>query len=104
MPIYAFHCKQCGHEFERLQSLSAADPDTCPVCAAHAVQRKLSAPHFRLAGSGWYETDFKGKDEKKHNLAGAQAGPASDSSAGTSPPPASTGAPSIPAASGDAVH
>lgn len=68
MPIYAFHCNQCGHEFDRLQSLSSPDPETCPACAAHAVQRKLSAPHFRLAGSGWYETDFKGKDEKKHNL------------------------------------
>lgn len=73
MPIYAFHCNQCGHEFDRLQSLSSPDPETCPACAAHAVQRKLSAPHFRLAGSGWYETDFKGKDEKKHNLVDANA-------------------------------
>ncbi len=69
MPIYAFVCKQCGHEFDRLQRLSDPDPETCPACAAHAVQRKLSAPHFRLAGSGWYETDFKKEGEKKLNLA-----------------------------------
>ena len=30
----------------------------------------LSAPLFRLAGSGWYETDFKSDKENKRNLAG----------------------------------
>ena len=69
MPIYAFVCKQCDHQFDRLQRLSDPDPETCPACAAQAVQRKLSAPHFRLAGSGWYETDFKKEGEKKLNLA-----------------------------------
>ena len=31
----------------------------------------MSAPVFRLKGSGWYETDFKGDKENKRNLAGA---------------------------------
>lgn len=97
MPIYAFHCNQCGHEFDRLQSLSSPDPETCPACAAHAVQRKLSAPHFRLAGSGWYETDFKGKDEKKHNLVDAKA-PANATPAKAAEASAST---TTTAASGD---
>jgi hypothetical protein len=30
----------------------------------------MSAPVFRLKGSGWYETDFKGDKENKRNLAG----------------------------------
>jgi hypothetical protein len=34
------------------------------------VRRQVTAPAFRLAGSGWYETDFKSDKEKKHNLAG----------------------------------
>lgn len=71
VPIYAYLCRQCGHEFDRLQRISDPDPETCPSCAAHAVQRKVTAPHFRLAGSGWYETDFKGEGEKKQNLAGS---------------------------------
>jgi septal ring-binding cell division protein DamX len=29
----------------------------------------MSAPLFRLAGSGWYETDFKSDKEQKRNLA-----------------------------------
>ena len=67
MPIYAFQCQACGHQFDRLQKLSDADPTDCPQCAQAAVTRKLTAPSFRLAGGGWYETDFK-KDGKR-NLA-----------------------------------
>ncbi|PZQ23162.1 MAG: transcriptional regulator, partial [Stenotrophomonas acidaminiphila] len=68
MPIYAFECTQCGHSFDRLQKLSDPDPDTCPSCSAQAVKRQLTAPSFRLAGSGWYETDFKKDGDKKRNL------------------------------------
>ena len=67
MPIYAFECTGCGHHFERLQRLSDADPSTCPECESPKVRRQLTAPSFRLAGGGWYETDFK-KDGKR-NLA-----------------------------------
>lgn len=69
MPIYVFRCDDCGEKFERLQKLSDPDPDTCPNCGKQAVRRQMTAPAFRLAGSGWYETDFKTDKEKKHNLA-----------------------------------
>ena len=71
MPIYEFECTGCGHRFDRLQKLSDADPTVCPACAQAQLHRRVSAPAFRLAGSGWYETDFKKDGEKKHNLAGA---------------------------------
>lgn len=69
MPIYAYHCIACGHRFDRLQKLSDPDPDTCPACDAQGeVKRQLTAPAFRLAGSGWYETDFKKDGDRKRNL------------------------------------
>ena len=70
MPIYAFECAQCGHTFDRLQKMSDPDPTTCPSCGAESVGRQLTAPSFRLAGGGWYETDFKKDGDKKRNLAG----------------------------------
>ncbi|MGH8083207.1 MAG: FmdB family zinc ribbon protein, partial [Lysobacter sp.] len=70
MPIYAFQCSACGHSFDRLQKLSDADPTVCPECGAEKVGRQLTAPQFRLAGGGWYETDFKKDGDKKRNLAG----------------------------------
>ena len=78
MPIYAFECTQCGHSFDRLQKLSDPDPDTCPACSAQAVKRQVTAPSFRLAGSGWYETDFKKDGDKKRNLADKADAPKPD--------------------------
>ena len=69
MPIYAFQCDACGHEFDRLQKMSDPDPEVCPECGAPKIRRQLTAPSFRLSGSGWYETDFKKDGDKKRNLA-----------------------------------
>jgi len=69
MPIYAFACDACGHHFDRLQKLSDPDPETCPSCGKPTVKRQVTAPQFRLAGAGWYETDFKKDGDKKRNLA-----------------------------------
>jgi len=68
MPIYEFECSSCGERFDRLQKLSDPDPDVCPQCGAPNVRRNVTAPAFRLAGSGWYETDFKKDGDKKRNL------------------------------------
>ncbi len=95
MPIYAFECAECGHAFDRLQKLSDPDPETCPSCGRPAVKRQVTAPSFRLAGGGWYETDFKKDGDKKRNLAdggGAAASSSGDSaaSAKTESKPAAT--------------
>ena len=84
MPIYAFECAECGHDFDRLQKLSDPDPDACPACGAAAVKRRLTAPSFRLSGSGWYETDFKKDGDRKRNLAG-DGGAAKGDSKGDAP-------------------
>ncbi|MGO4260363.1 FmdB family zinc ribbon protein [Lysobacter sp. TAB13] len=84
MPIYAFQCSACGHSFDRLQKLSDADPTICPECGAEKVGRQLTAPQFRLAGGGWYETDFKKDGDKKRNLAGEGSSGGSSSSAAAS--------------------
>lgn len=95
MPIYAFACDACGHHFDKLQKLSDADPTTCPNCGAEGtVRRQLTAPSFRLAGGGWYETDFKKDGDKKRNLAegGEGAKPAvSGESKPATPAPAAKG-------------
>lgn len=70
MPIYAFRCETCGHAFDRLQKLSDSDPRECPECGAQTVKRQVTAPAFRLAGSGWYETDFKSDKDTRRNLVG----------------------------------
>ncbi|GLQ88500.1 FmdB family zinc ribbon protein [Dyella flagellata] len=93
MPIYEFQCNACGHRFDRLQKLSDPDPANCPDCGQPQVQRQLSAPQFRLAGGGWYETDFKKDGDKKRNLAGDGGTAASSPEPSSSPSPAPAPAP-----------
>ena len=75
MPIYEYRCEDCGHQLEKLQKMSDAPLKDCPVCSTQGLRKLISAAGFRLAGSGWYETDFKTQGKK--NLAG-DASKASD--------------------------
>jgi putative FmdB family regulatory protein len=68
MPIYEYECQKCGHTLEALQKFSEKPLRECPECGKHQLKRLVSAPMFRLAGSGWYETDFKSETERKRNL------------------------------------
>jgi len=95
MPIYEFECLTCAERFDRLQKLSDPDPDSCPQCGATGVRRRLTAPSFRLSGSGWYETDFKKDGDKKRNLVD-KGEPGKSDSAATKP------ADTAPAKSGEA--
>ncbi len=86
MPIYEYECAPKGHIFDRLQRLSDPDPELCEVCGEGPIRRRVTAPSFRLAGSGWYETDFKGDKDKRRNLAGDSGaeGKTADASEGKS--------------------
>lgn len=92
MPIYGFECTTCGHSFDKLQKLSDADPETCPSCGAPTVKRQITAPSFRLAGGGWYETDFKKGGDKKRNLAegGSSGGESKPAASESKPSPSSS--------------
>ena len=78
MPIYEFECTACHAVFDRLQKLSDPDPAACPECGQPRIKRRVTAPSFRLAGSGWYETDFKKDGDRKRNLAGREEPPKAD--------------------------
>ena len=68
MPIYEYECQKCGHTLEALQKFSDKPLRECPECGRHQLKRLVSAPLFRLTGSGWYETDFKSDKERKRNI------------------------------------
>ncbi len=41
----------------------------CPECNEAALGKLVSAAAFRLKGTGWYETDFKGNGKKEEKPA-----------------------------------
>ena len=71
MPFYEYECPHCGYRDEVLQKISDKPLKKCPNCGKSGLKKLMSAPVFRLKGSGWYETDFKSDKENKRNLAGA---------------------------------
>jgi len=82
MPIYDFQCQSCGNEVEVLQRISDAPLVDCEACGKPTMKKQVTAPSFRLSGTGWYETDFK-KGEKK-NLTQKDEKPKKESSKSTS--------------------
>lgn len=58
MPIYDYHCDQCGHTFSQVQSYTDATLEVCPSCGKKP--RKLMAtPAIVFKGGGWYKTDSR---------------------------------------------
>jgi putative FmdB family regulatory protein len=69
MPFYEYECQSCKFYTEVMQKISDPPLVKCPSCGKRSLQKLVSAPVFRLKGSGWYETDFKSDKEDKRNLA-----------------------------------
>ena len=61
MPIYEYQCQDCQHKLEVMQRMSDSRLTTCPTCGKESLKKLVSAVGFQLKGTGWYETDFKGK-------------------------------------------
>ncbi len=77
MPIYEYQCEACGYAHEAIQKMSADPLTDCPECKEPALKKKISAAGFRLKGSGWYETDFKGGTKKNaENTSAKKTAPA----------------------------
>lgn len=60
MPIYVYHCSHCGHQEDVLQKLHDPRLTVCPACGQQTYEKQIAAAEFRLKGTGWYETDFRG--------------------------------------------
>ncbi len=73
MPIYEYQCRECGYRLDALQKMSDPPLSDCPECERPGLKKLVSAPHFRLKGSGWYETDFKNSGRDKPDGAGKDA-------------------------------
>jgi len=106
MPFYEYECPKCKYYTEVLQKLSDKPLKKCPSCGKAGFKRLVSAPVFRLKGSGWYETDFKSDKEGQRNLAGAEreepAAAAPDSKAKADDKAAAKPAADAPASKADA--
>lgn len=61
VPLYEYKCVKCGHRFEKIEKVTASEIKKCPECGAKA-ERMAAAPAIQFKGSGWYVTDYAGKN------------------------------------------
>lgn len=66
MPLYEYKCQKCGHRFEKIEKMNASTTKKCPKCGSTA-ERMLAAPAIQFKGTGWYVTDYAGKNSAKNS-------------------------------------
>jgi putative FmdB family regulatory protein len=92
MPTYEYVCAKCGHEFEKVQSMTAAALTECPkdLCPRKPwgkgkVKRQVSAgAGLIFKGSGFYITDYRSEGYKAAAKKEGESSKSSDSSKSSS--------------------
>jgi len=66
MPTYEYSCENCGHRFERLQSITAGALRKCPRCGNMTLKRLIgTGAGLIFKGSGFYTTDYRSESYKQ---------------------------------------
>jgi putative FmdB family regulatory protein len=66
MPTYEYRCSNCGHKFEKFQSITAAPLKRCPACNKDRAQRLIgTGAGLIFKGSGFYITDYRSEGYKE---------------------------------------
>jgi putative FmdB family regulatory protein len=81
MPIYEYECQKCKTQVEAFQKMSDKPLTKCSKCGGR-LEKLTSASAIQFKGSGWYVTDYAGKDKKaaeKSEKAQSEATVSSDS-------------------------
>ena len=91
MPTYEYRCKDCGHQFDAVQSFTDDALTECPSCGG-PLKKVFGNVGIAFKGSGFYKTDSR---------SGASSGSSSSSSSSSSGDGDSSGSSSDKAASAD---
>jgi putative FmdB family regulatory protein len=78
LPLYEYKCAKCAHQFEKIEKHNAPTTQKCPKCGGKA-ERMISAAGIQFKGSGWYVTDYKGKNSGATSVEGSGDGAAGKS-------------------------
>ncbi|PWH18827.1 MAG: FmdB family transcriptional regulator [Anaerolineae bacterium] len=59
MPIYTYHCENCGIRFEQQQRFNDPPLVRCPECNKNALRKVYTPVGIVFKGSGFYATDHR---------------------------------------------
>lgn len=100
MPTYEYECEDCNHAFEEFQYMSDPVLTDCPQCGKKTLRRLIGAgAGIIFKGSGFYETDYKRKEQPKPASEKAASAPKSEPAKSDSTPAPAPAKADAPAAS-----
>lgn len=67
MPIYTYHCDNCGLQFERQQKFSDEPLKRCPECNKNTLRKVYLPVGIVFKGSGFYATDHRSPSGQRSN-------------------------------------
>lgn len=67
MPVYTYHCENCGHEFDKQQSFNEETLRVCPHCRKHSLHKVYKPTGVVFKGSGFYVTDKRSSGASSPN-------------------------------------
>lgn len=96
MPVYTYHCDNCGVQFDATQKFTDNPLTQCPECGKKTLRKVYTPVGIVFKGSGFYATDHRSPSgaTRAHNEE-------KESSPKSEPPKAE--APAAPAASADSA-
>ncbi len=66
MPTYDYQCRECGHQWEVFQSITAGPKRKCPDCGRLKARRMIGpGAGIIFKGSGFYQTDYRSSSYKQ---------------------------------------
>ena len=72
MPTYSYQCRECGHQLEEFQPITAEPLVRCPSCDKDGLERIIGGGGGLIfKGSGFYLTDYR-KESGKEKPAAAK--------------------------------
>ncbi|CAB4744533.1 MAG: FmdB family transcriptional regulator [Actinobacteria bacterium] len=82
MPTYEYRCRDCGYDFEAVQSFSDDALTECPQCAG-SLRKIFGNIGVTFKGSGFYKNDHGGRS-KTNASESSSSGESSSSSSSSS--------------------
>ena len=61
MPVYVYHCDECGFQFEQQQKFSDNPLKECPNCKKQSLHKVYTPVGIIYKGSGFYSTDHRSR-------------------------------------------
>jgi putative FmdB family regulatory protein len=67
MPLYTYHCNNCGVQFDQQQKFTDPPLTVCPECGSKKLHKVYSPVGIVFKGSGFYATDHKSPSGMKYS-------------------------------------